>query len=317
MTDVSTHHGSMRPGRLCRALAVLVLAWIVASGCAGGTGAHHRAKAKAIKAGEKTLRKTSAWKALPTIGYAIQAGAFAKVENAAALTENLRKSGLNATYFVAGKGIYKVQFGNFMSREAARDRAGLLQSAGVIESYIIIGPSEYAVAGRERYGPDYLRGELVETARRYIGTPYLWGGASPETGFDCSGFALAVYQLNGLDLPRTSREQFDAGIPREQDRLVKGDLVFFSIRRGDPVSHVGIYAGEGRFIHAPGRGRKIRMDALSEGYYREHYAGGRSYLEEFMVDIHRDFRDKERVQGPCPAAFSIPYERRSPFSCEV
>lgn len=280
MTDVSSHHGSIRPERLCRALPFLILAVIVASGCTGGTGAHHRTKAKTVKRGEKAPSRAVAWKALPALGYAIQAGAFAKVENAAGLTETLRKSGLNAAYFVAGKGLYSVQFGNFPSREAARDRAEGLQSAGVIASYCIIGPSEYAVARRERYGRDHLRDELVETARRYIGIPYLWGGASPETGFDCSGFALAVYQLNGLDLPRTSREQFDAGIPQERDRLVKGDLVFFSIRRGDPVSHVGIYAGEGRFIHAPGNGRTIRMDSLSEEYYRERYAGGRSYLDE-------------------------------------
>ena len=283
MTDVSDHPGSMRPERLFRILAVLVLAWIVASGCAGGTGAHHRAQAKGIKTGVKTARETAAWKALPALGYSVQAGAFSKIENAAGLAENLRKKGLNATYFVADKGLYKVQFGNFMSREAARDRAESLQSAGVIESFFIIGPGEYAAAKKVQPGPDDLRDELVETARRYIGTPYLWGGDSPETGFDCSGFALAVYQLNGLDLPRTSREQFDAGIPRDQDRLVKGDLVFFSTRRGDPVSHVGIYAGEGRFIHAPGRGRKIRMDALSEEYYRECYAGGRSYLDAFRL----------------------------------
>jgi cell wall-associated NlpC family hydrolase len=283
MTEVFTHCRSMRPETRNRALPLLVLVLFVAAGCAGGAGVHHRAKARASKAGEKTPRKTAVWKAIPKLGYAVQAGAFAKVENAAGLTESLRKSGLNATYFVAGEGLYKVQFGNFLSREEARSRAELLQSAGVIDSYYIVSPGDYAAAGKERYGPDYLRDELVETARRYIGTPYLWGGASPETGFDCSGFAMAVYQLNGLDLPRTSREQFDAGIPKEQDRLVKGDLVFFSVRRGDPVSHVGVYAGEGWFIHAPGRGRKIRMDALSEGYYREHFAGGRSYLDEMRL----------------------------------
>jgi cell wall-associated NlpC family hydrolase len=266
-----------------RALPLLVLALFMAAGCAGGTGVHHAAKTKAAKAGEKAPRKITTSKALPTLGYAIQAGAFAKLENAASLAETLRKSGLNATYLVAGMGLYKVQFGNFPSREAARSRAEMLQSMGVIDSHYIVSPSEYAVVRKEQRGPDYLRDELVQTARRYIGIPYLWGGISPETGFDCSGFAMAVYQLNGLELPRTSREQFDAGVPKEQDCLVKGDLVFFAIRRGDPVSHVGIYAGEGQFIHAPGSGRKIRVDDLSEGYYREHYAGGRSYLEEMRL----------------------------------
>ncbi len=279
--------------RFCRTLPLLVLAVIVASGCTGVTGAHHRAKTAAVKSGEEAPRKTVTRKAFSTLGYAIQAGAFAKIENAAGLAETLQKKGLNATYWVAESGLYRVQFGNFLSREAARNRAERLRSTGVIESYCIIGPGEYTAARREGSGPDDLRDELVKTARRYIGLPYLWGGACPENGFDCSGFALAVYQVNGLDLPRTSREQFDAGIPKERDRLVKGDLVFFSFGRGGPVSHVGIYAGEGWFIHAPGKGRKIRMDSLSEEYYREHYAGGRSYLEEMRLSATRPSRKQE------------------------
>jgi cell wall-associated NlpC family hydrolase len=65
----------------------------------------------------------------------------------------------------------------------------------------------------------FLRGEIVKTARSFIGLPYLWGGSSPESGFDCSGLAMAVYHLNGLDLPRSSREQFESGSPVERDEL--------------------------------------------------------------------------------------------------
>jgi len=256
----------------------LVLALLIVPGCTGRTGVYHRPKAKTAKVREQVPQPRAAWKALPRLGFAIQAGAFTKVENAARLTETLQKGGLNATYFVAQKGHYKVQFGNFPSREEARERAELLQAVGVIDAFYIVSPGEYAVAKKEQYGNAYLRDELVKTAQSFIGVPYLWGGTSPETGFDCSGLTMAVYQLNGLDLPRTSRGQFDAGTSKEQSLLSKGDLIFFSAVKGEKVSHVGLYAGEGRFIHAPGKGRKIRMDELSEAYYRERYLGGRSYL---------------------------------------
>jgi cell wall-associated NlpC family hydrolase len=88
---------------------------------------------------------------------------------------------------------------------------------------------------------------------------------------------MTVYQLNGLDLPRTSREQFAAGNPVERTSLEKGDLLFFS-RGGGKVSHVGIYTGDGRFIHAAGRGQRIRTDILSKGRYGRMYVGARSYL---------------------------------------
>jgi cell wall-associated NlpC family hydrolase len=75
-----------------------------------------------------------------------------------------------------------------------------------------------------------------------------------------------------------SREQFEAGAPIEQSNLEKGDLVFFSTSGTGKISHVGIYAGNGQFIHAPGRGKTIRTDNLAQAYYRKHYRGGRSYL---------------------------------------
>jgi cell wall-associated NlpC family hydrolase len=97
-------------------------------------------------------------------------------------------------------------------------------------------------------------------------------------GFDCSGLTTTVYQLNGLNLPRTSAEQFRVGMPVGGEGLHRGDLVFFAISGGRRVSHVGIYTGEGRFIHAPGRGKAVREDLLSEAYYKARYVGGRRYL---------------------------------------
>jgi cell wall-associated NlpC family hydrolase len=216
-------------------------------------------------------------KALPRLGYTIQTGAFASAENAARLTRSLQQKGLDATYFVARKGLYKVRFGNFSTKEQARARAKELQNTGPIEEFYVVSPEEYAVAKREAFGEAYLREELVRTARSFLDVPYLWGGTSAETGFDCSGLTMTVYQLSGFDLPRTSLDQFAAGSPVERSSLEKGDLLFFA-GAGGKVSHVGIYAGNGLFIHAPGRGRKIRTDSLVKDHFSWSFVGARSYL---------------------------------------
>ncbi|GAJ19868.1 unnamed protein product, partial [marine sediment metagenome] len=108
--------------------------------------------------------------------------------------------------------------------------------------------------------------------------PYQWGGSSVDDGFDCSGLAMAVYQLNGLNLPRSSKEQYRAGIPIKQSQLKKGDLIFFATSRGKKVSHVGIYTGDNKFIHAPRKGKRIRTDSLSNRYFEARYAGAKTYL---------------------------------------
>jgi len=217
-------------------------------------------------------------KKLAKMGFTIQTGAFSKVTNAARMTRALRRRGLDAFYFVHSSGLYKVRFGNYAARAAARERAEDLQAAGVIEEFYIVSPEEYASARRTALGDDYLREQLVKTARDFIGIPYLWGGTSPENGLDCSGLVLAVYQLNGLDLPRVSRDQFAAGSPVERERMQKGDLVFFAKGKDKPISHVGIYIGNGRFIHAPRRGQTIRVESLSREYYANRYMGSRTYL---------------------------------------
>jgi cell wall-associated NlpC family hydrolase len=259
------------PG-FCLALMCLLLA----AGCAARIGEPVRPAPK--KAAEIKKASPRAKKPLARLGYAIQAGAFTNVENAARLTQTLQKGGLDATYFVADNGIYKVQFGDFASRQEALTRAELLQAVGVIDAFYIVSPGEYTAAKQQQYGEAYLREELIKTARRFIGVPYLWGGDSSEKGFDCSGLTKAVYQLNGLDLPRVSQEQFDSGAPVAQADLEKGDLVFFATSGTGKISHVGIYIGDGQFVHAPGRGKKIRTDKLSLAYYRKHYKGGRAYL---------------------------------------
>jgi hypothetical protein len=217
---------------------------------------------------------------LELMGYTIQAGAFRKVENAFRLTEVLKDRGLDATYFLASDRLFKVRFGNFTTKEAAKLRAMTLKDAGVIEDFYIVKPEEYSVAlaQKRKDSADFIRDALVKTAKDFIGVPYLWGGQSYDDGFDCSGLTMTVYQLNGLNLPRHSRTQFDAGDSIIKDELQKGDLVFFAKNESGRVSHVGLYIGSGKFIHASSHGKKIRIDSLSEAYFTKHFVGAKTYL---------------------------------------
>ena len=103
---------------------------------------------------------------------------------------------------------------------------------------------------------------VVSTAEQYIGVPYRYGGTSPRTGFDCSGFVQYVYGIQGVDLPRTSRQMAGTGIAVEPTArgLAVGDLMLFA--QGRRISHVAIYAGNGRFIHSSSSGHGVRYDDL-------------------------------------------------------
>lgn len=216
-------------------------------------------------------------KPLARINFTIQVGAFNSPERAAAYALKLQAQGLDAYYFIDTDGFSKVRFERYLDKESARQRAMHLKARGIIGNYYIVAPSK--AARRHKGDPQAdLREGLVRTAKRYIGKPYRWGGESARTGFDCSGLTMTVYRLNGLDLPRNSRAQFDAGIPISRKALKKGDLVFFYTGRKGRVSHVGIYAGSGKFIHAPRRGKSIRVSAMSADYYRKRYMGARRYF---------------------------------------
>ena len=214
------------------------------------------------------------------MGYTIQAGAFRKAENAFRLTEILKERGLDATYFLASDKLFKVRFGNFTTKDSARQRAISLKEAGIIEEFYIVQPKEYSVAlaQKRKNSIDFIRDSLVKTAKDVIGVPYLWGGLSADDGFDCSGLTMTVYQLNGLNLPRHSMRQFDAGTTVSKDALQKGDLIFFAKKGSLRVSHVGIYIGNDRFIHASSHGKKIRIDSLSAAYFTRQFIGAKTYL---------------------------------------
>lgn len=111
-----------------------------------------------------------------------------------------------------------------------------------------------------------------------VGTPYRYGGSRPEEGFDCSGLVNYVFHdMLDLRLPRTSRDLAQWSGPKlAAERLAAADLVFFS--HGDAVDHVGIYIGEGRFVHAPSTGGRVRLDRLDGPYWRDRYVGSRRVL---------------------------------------
>ena len=117
--------------------------------------------------------------------------------------------------------------------------------------------------------------ELVFTAMGFLGVPYRRGGNTAETGFDCSGFVRAMYQQTvGLILPRKAEQQAAATKTIERTDLQPGDLVFFNTMRR-AFSHVGIYIGEGKFIHSPKPGSEVRVEDMGMAYWKHRFDGAR------------------------------------------
>ena len=115
---------------------------------------------------------------------------------------------------------------------------------------------------------------VLQRAFALLGTPYRWGGTSPDRGFDCSGLVGYVFRSIGIELPRVSRAMAHEGTAiTDRTALAEGDLVFFG-KRGK-VDHVGIYIGEGKFLHAPRTGRDVTVSSLSTGYWSQKYLQAR------------------------------------------
>ena len=243
------------------------------------------------------------------LGYAIQMGAFADVKNAERFTATLQKKGIEAFYFRKDNGIYAVRFGDFPSKEKARSVASKLVADRLIDGFYIAPPNEVVFSankkmGGQKYNPaapaakieqgsayttdiprktqsrrDKDMGHIAaRTAERFVGIPYRWGGDTVVDGMDCSGFVRAVYNLCGVSIPRTSREQFKTGAPVGKSELLDGDLVFFGAS-DDKINHVGIYVGDGRFVHAPRRGEDIRITSIDDTYFEKRFVGARRYFQ--------------------------------------
>ncbi len=142
-------------------------------------------------------------------------------------------------------------------------------------SHIVVDTFDY------KYSPR-TRDSIIDTAKRYLGSPYKYGGNSTKTGIDCSAYVKKVFGFFGVNLPRTVRlmHKHADGLWVDKNRLMKGDLVFFETDRPFP-SHIGIYMGDGKFIHASSVGEKVIVSELSRPYYTETYIGAkRIYLRD-------------------------------------
>lgn len=162
---------------------------------------------------------------------------------------------------------------------------GLMITAGCAASTVAARPSPFPNAPMPA---DYLpivagpavptrAGEVLDTALALRGTPYVFGGDAPATGFDCSGFVRYVFEQHQIDLPRTVDEQFQIGREIRTDRIEAGDLIFFTtIAPG--ATHVGIALDHDTFVHAPGSGSVVRIDRIDAPYWRERMLGVRRVL---------------------------------------
>ena len=224
------------------------------------------------------------------LGYSIQVGAFSEVKNAERLTTRLQNQGVEAFYFKKDNGLFAVRFGDFSSRQEAR-RIGkkIVREHGIRDFFIAPPlnkplrveteptspvPVEKPVRKQRR---DDMGVIAARTAERFVGIPYLWGGNTVVDGLDCSGFVRAVYNLCGVNIPRTAAEQYRVGRSVDVDNLEDGDLVFFG-SSDTGISHVGIYVGDNQFVHAPRRGDKIKISPLQGNGYFSKFMGARRYF---------------------------------------
>ena len=159
-----------------------------------------------------------------------------------------------------------------LPRLAASDTLPLLDRSATLAGDLSRLLSSYDLTQTGVLAQQDAGGKIQTVLRRALalmGTPYRWGGTSPDSGFDCSGLVGYVFRTAlGIELPRVSREmatKADAELIKDRDELQQGDLVFFG-RKGR-VNHVGIYVGEGRFVHSPSTGKDVRVDSLVSGYW--------------------------------------------------
>jgi len=148
-----------------------------------------------------------------------------------------------------------------------------------------------------------LGADLALQALAHLGVPYRYGGDDPARGFDCSGLVRHVARsVLGIDLPRNAEAMARAGLAVDRVALEVGDLVYFNTR-GRRYSHVGVYIGEGRFVHAPTRNGQVRIESIEEGYWRSRFNGARRLhggSEAAMQSPAPVEPARERVEDPGP-----------------
>ncbi|MBQ4515297.1 MAG: C40 family peptidase [Clostridia bacterium] len=139
------------------------------------------------------------------------------------------------------------------------------KTAYINADYVSVRPEDIANRGSFTAG-----NRVVEMAKRYLGTPYVYGGSSPK-GFDCSGFTSFVYKQLGYSLNRTAHSQLSNGVEVARSDLRPGDLVMFKRAGNSSVHHVGIYVGDGMMIHSPQTGDVVKYTSINTGYYNNVY----------------------------------------------
>ena len=155
-------------------------------------------------------------------------------------------------------------------------------ASGPISSEPAIGPEKTFLVKLDtvRHGVVDRTSDLVITAMGFLGVPYRRGGNSAENGFDCSGLVRTIYgQTIGLMLPRRADQQAAATQSIDKKELQPGDLVFFNTMRR-AFSHVGIYVGDGKFIHSPRSGSEVRVESMQTAYWARRFDGARRVAED-------------------------------------
>lgn len=146
--------------------------------------------------------------------------------------------------------------------------------------------------------------DVAMTAMSLIGTPYRYGGNSPLTGLDCSGFVKYVYkETMDTNLPRTAAEMSRVGQPVSQEDLQPGDLVFYNTMRRSN-SHVGIYLGDGRFIHSPRTGQRVRINSMDESYWRGRFNGARRIIGGQGIDRAKALQQYSKEADTSPDTYN-------------
>lgn len=138
---------------------------------------------------------------------------------------------------------------------------------------------------KEGYIQEVIRDDVELTAKKLLGTPYVWGATGPNK-FDCSGFTQKVFRQAGIRIPRNSRAQAKVGHYVSYEKLKRGDMVFFATNKKNPkrVTHVGIYLSNGKFIHASSGGKRVMISSLVKSpYYKKHFVLGRRIIKDKLT----------------------------------
>lgn len=220
------------------------------------------------------LKSKNIWKGLLIAGAIFLSSQFAGNAEAA-FGDTMLKQGMTGSDVVTlqrelkGLGYFSTTSTGYFG-PITKETVIRFQSANRLSTDGIAGPQTFKALNKK-----LLQAGIASTAEKYIGVPYRWGGQTPA-GFDCSGFSEYIFAQNGLTLPRMSAAQYSSGLPIAKSSLEVGDLVFFSTYKPGP-SHLGIYMGNGQFIHASSS-RGVMISSLANSYWSSHYIGARSYF---------------------------------------